>query len=256
MMRFSRSFRIALVSLLLGIVGAEAQTNTRNQPNTWAAPQAFNSGELILGGSGVASNCAAFNSSSALIGQACPSAGTPTDVVAFAPLSKASTAAIFAAGSGYNTSDTITVATTGGTCSIAPVLTVTASGGGSHHGAFRHDGGQLRGHSSQQSRHTREHVRLRHGRNLRDNLGRDQSDLHADQRHEGRQGVRTRPRRRRRQRRATGGVHGRQRRRWRRWRRLDEWNVYCSPDWRFTDDNPRSRRQRRNPTDDQYDCGW
>jgi hypothetical protein len=129
MMRFSRSFRIALVSLLLGVVGAEAQTNTRNQPNMWAAPQTFNSGELILGGSGVASNCAAFNSSSALIGQACPGASTPTDVQIFAPLDKAGAAAVYAAGSGYNTNDTITVATTGGTCSIAPILTVTASGG-------------------------------------------------------------------------------------------------------------------------------
>lgn len=56
---------------------------------------------------------------------------TPTNVIAFGVLAKVNSAVVFAGatGAGYVTNDTITVATTGGTCSIAPVLTVTASAG-------------------------------------------------------------------------------------------------------------------------------
>jgi hypothetical protein len=99
----------------------------------------FPSASVTLGtasgpGSSVSGNLVSFNGTG---GQTLQDSGIlassvihhAPNIQTFSQLAKVGSAAVAAVGSGYVTNDTITVSTTGGTCSTAPVLTVTASAG-------------------------------------------------------------------------------------------------------------------------------
>ena len=88
---------------------------------------------LISGSTGITgapNNYFAYNNNGVLGFAPSTNSPNPIDTLTFGPLSKAGTTAIYAAGAGYAINDTITIATTGGSCSITPVFTVTGRSGG------------------------------------------------------------------------------------------------------------------------------